>query len=164
VSSHAFFDVQFMTLRRLNLKIQGLPESYAVEPYFDTCMVVGEPAHAVPSSIHPESIAPAILPVGSGGMVDHLQPVLPQLPTDDMGMMGLSSSHPPVVLASTPMPLEDELIDPNMEASSSAPSPLPPDIPRSSPPPILSKDAAVGDDDPIDADDAPLAIDEEKKE
>mmetsp|Transcript_45732 Transcript_45732/g.46354 ORF Transcript_45732/g.46354 Transcript_45732/m.46354 type:complete len:86 (+) Transcript_45732:102-359(+) len=31
-----------MTLRRLNLKIQGFPESYASEPYGED-MVVGEP-------------------------------------------------------------------------------------------------------------------------
>jgi hypothetical protein len=40
-----------MTLRRLNLKIQGFPESYAAEPYMDDDMVVGEPhPHAVSSS------------------------------------------------------------------------------------------------------------------
>jgi hypothetical protein len=39
-----------MTLRRLNLKIQGFPESYASEPYTDDDMVVGEPhPHAVSS-------------------------------------------------------------------------------------------------------------------
>jgi len=35
---------EFMTLRRLNLKIQGFPESYATEPFMDDDMVVGEPA------------------------------------------------------------------------------------------------------------------------
>ena len=41
-----------MTLRRLNLKIQGFPESYATEPYMEDDMVVGEPAnpHGVTSS------------------------------------------------------------------------------------------------------------------
>lgn len=34
---------EFMTLRRLNLKIQGFPESYASEPYMEEDMVVGEP-------------------------------------------------------------------------------------------------------------------------
>lgn len=34
---------EFMTLRRLNLKIQGFPESYATEPHLDEDMVVGEP-------------------------------------------------------------------------------------------------------------------------
>ena len=33
---------EFMTLRRLNLKIQGFPESYASEPHGED-MVVGEP-------------------------------------------------------------------------------------------------------------------------
>jgi len=33
---------EFMTLRRLNLKIQGFPESYASEPQGED-MVVGEP-------------------------------------------------------------------------------------------------------------------------
>ncbi|CAJ1969642.1 unnamed protein product [Cylindrotheca closterium] len=37
---------EFMTLRRLNLKIQGFPESYATEPFMDDDMVVGEPAPA----------------------------------------------------------------------------------------------------------------------
>lgn len=34
-----------MTLRRLNIRIQGLPESYATEadPYMGEPMVVGEP-------------------------------------------------------------------------------------------------------------------------
>lgn len=37
-----------MTLRRLNIRIQGFPESYATEPYMAESMVVGEPAY--PSS------------------------------------------------------------------------------------------------------------------
>lgn len=37
---------EFMTLRRLNLRIQGFPESYAAEPYGEESMVVGEPAPA----------------------------------------------------------------------------------------------------------------------
>lgn len=41
---------EFMTLRRLNLRIQGFPESYAAEPYNDMdSMVVGEP--------HPHSVS-----------------------------------------------------------------------------------------------------------
>jgi hypothetical protein len=40
-----FFPPQFMTIRRLNLSIQGFPESYSCEPYgSDESMVVGEPA------------------------------------------------------------------------------------------------------------------------
>lgn len=45
-----FVYAQFMTLRRLNIKIQGLPESYATEPYMGDSMVIGEP-HPVPGSI-----------------------------------------------------------------------------------------------------------------
>ncbi len=45
---------EFMTLRRLNLRIQGFPESYAAEPYMDDDMVVGEPhPHSVPSGPPP---------------------------------------------------------------------------------------------------------------
>ena len=40
---------EFMTLRRLNLRIQGFPESYAAEPDHDEDMVVGEP--------HPHSVS-----------------------------------------------------------------------------------------------------------
>jgi hypothetical protein len=36
-----------MTLRRLNIRIQGFPESYATEPYMSESMVVGEPAHSL---------------------------------------------------------------------------------------------------------------------
>ena len=143
-----------MTLRRLNLKIQGLPESYAVEPYFDACMVVGEPA----APLHADSVPRSIMPM------DHLQPLSAH---EDLGMMDLSSAPMPGS-ASSHLPLDvhddNDLIDPNLE-SSSAPSPVPPDLPRSSP--LLSKDVGVGDDTPMDAtavDDAPLGIDEEKKE
>ena len=46
---------EFMTLRRLNLKIQGFPESYAAEPYMEEDMVVGEPRppHALSSATTP---------------------------------------------------------------------------------------------------------------
>ena len=45
-----------MTLRRLNLKIQGFPESYASEPYGED-MVVGEP-HQQPSMSAVPSLPP----------------------------------------------------------------------------------------------------------
>jgi hypothetical protein len=37
---------EFMTLRRLNIRIQGFPESYATEPYMtaETTLLVSEPA------------------------------------------------------------------------------------------------------------------------
>ena len=40
--SHFVFS-QFMTLRRLNIEIQGFPESYASAPLIADNMVVGEP-------------------------------------------------------------------------------------------------------------------------
>ncbi|GKZ01107.1 hypothetical protein MPSEU_001062200 [Mayamaea pseudoterrestris] len=150
---------EFMTLRRLNLKIQGLPASYAVEPFSnETCMVVGEPAHHGPSSMYPDGMLRHSMSSG----VDHLQPIAPALPSNDAVMSMYASQHQPHVTGSTPLPLDDDLTDPNLN---SAPSPLPPDLPRSSPAPepMSSKDVAVGDDAPID-DDTPLAIDEEKKE
>lgn len=45
-----------MTLRRLNIRIQGFPESYATEPYMSDSMVVGEPA----SSLHSPMSQPKI--------------------------------------------------------------------------------------------------------
>ena len=48
------FMEQFMTLRRLNLKIQGFPESYASEPYGED-MVVGEPQQSSMTSPAPQS-------------------------------------------------------------------------------------------------------------
>ena len=40
---------EFMTLRRLNLEIQGFPESYVSEPYRGESMVVGEVVEPSPS-------------------------------------------------------------------------------------------------------------------
>jgi hypothetical protein len=40
-----------MTLRRLNLRIQGFPESYANEPYGED-MVVGEPHQHPPLTVN----------------------------------------------------------------------------------------------------------------
>ncbi len=48
--------VQFMTLRRLNLRIQGFPESYASEPYGDD-MVVGEPHAHPPMTVNSASVS-----------------------------------------------------------------------------------------------------------
>lgn len=43
---------EFMTLRRLNIRIQGFPESYASEPYMMAeDMVAGEPQHVTNDSI-----------------------------------------------------------------------------------------------------------------
>jgi hypothetical protein len=66
---------EFMTLRRLNLRIQGFPESYASEPYMDDDMVVGEP--------HPHSA-----PSGPPMMTDGPGPSLGMPPQDSVNMMG----------------------------------------------------------------------------
>ena len=58
-----------MTVRRLNIKIQGFPESYATEPYMsENNMVVGEthPIQGAPSMPPVESVGVARLGVLSG--------------------------------------------------------------------------------------------------
>ena len=45
---------EFMTLRRLNIEIQGFPESYATAPLMSDNLVVGEP--------HPLALAPMSQP------------------------------------------------------------------------------------------------------
>jgi hypothetical protein len=59
-----------MTLRRLNIRIQGLPESYASEPYLND-MVIGEP-HPLPG---PEPLP--LYPVRSSPQPPHLSGVDP---------------------------------------------------------------------------------------
>jgi hypothetical protein len=73
---------EFMTLRRLNLRIQGFPESYASEPYMDDDMVVGEPSHP------PRSISSAPPPMmGDGptmsGPPDMMNSPMRSSPIDD---------------------------------------------------------------------------------
>ena len=70
-----------MTLRRLNLRIQGFPESYASEPYMDEDMVIGEPhPHSVPSG-----------PPPSMSLDDHMM-----APTDHVGLMGSPMRSSPI--------------------------------------------------------------------
>jgi hypothetical protein len=71
-----------MTLRRLNLKIQGFPESYASEPNGED-MVVGEP-HQHPSM------------TSSPPIQQQHQSSPPQPPQQQQGDPPLSSSHDPV--------------------------------------------------------------------
>lgn len=74
-----------MTIRRLNLRIQGLPESYCTEPYMGESMVVGEPA--IQSVIPP-------------------QPQMePEVTVADMP----PSSSPPPPMTASPEPLEVEV-------------------------------------------------------
>lgn len=50
---------EFMTLRRLNIRIQGFPESYATEPYMMAEDIVGgEPRHVTEDSVIPPGPPP----------------------------------------------------------------------------------------------------------
>ena len=73
---------EFMTLRRLNLRIQGFPESYATEPYLDEDMVVGEPH------------TPHLAPSDPQMMTD--SPVMSGPPPESVGMMGNSMRNSPL--------------------------------------------------------------------
>jgi hypothetical protein len=71
-----------MTLRRLNLRIQGFPESYASEPYGED-MVFGEPHPPLPMTVHsPRAPGP--------------HDVMMNVSTDSVGSHG-HPSHDPVV-------------------------------------------------------------------
>jgi hypothetical protein len=60
---------EFMTLRRLNIEIQGFPESYATAPLMTDNMVVGEPHPlALASMPDPDSMETG---VGSVHLNDH---------------------------------------------------------------------------------------------
>lgn len=61
---------EFMTLRRLNIRIQGLPESYVTEPYMNECLVIGEP-HPIPLALPPEAMGISLL---ASEMVDPMVP------------------------------------------------------------------------------------------
>jgi hypothetical protein len=75
-----------MTLRRLNLKIQGFPESYASEPNGED-MVVGEP-HQYPSTTSPPPIQQQ--------QQHQSSPQQPPPQQQQQGDPPLSSSHDPV--------------------------------------------------------------------
>jgi hypothetical protein len=79
---------EFMTLRRLNIEIQGFPESYATAPTMADNMVVGEP--------HPLALAPISQPeMMSTG-------VGPDQPGEDDDTMG---EPQPEEMRSSPRPL-----------------------------------------------------------
>lgn len=77
---------EFMTLRRLNLKIQGFPESYAAEPYMEEDMVVGEP--------HPLSVASTQPPQSM--MSEGPGPAMNVAPRDPVGMLGSPIRSSPI--------------------------------------------------------------------
>jgi hypothetical protein len=86
---------QFMTLRRLNLKIQGFPESYATEPYAGENMVVGEPRRS-PASMSPDTISRGRM---SPGGDDPNQRPQPELHDSSMGVRG----SPPMPSSASPL-------------------------------------------------------------
>jgi len=68
-----------MTLRRLNIKIQGFPESYATEPYMGEGMVVGEP-HPIAPPMPPDPMVArggAILPAMEEAPINNSSDGLP---------------------------------------------------------------------------------------
>ena len=83
-----------MTLRRLNLKIQGFPESYATEPYMEDDMVVGEPHPLAVASASPPNGVPRgdlmTVPDSSG------PPSLGMPPQDGPGILGSPIRSSPV--------------------------------------------------------------------
>jgi len=102
---------EFMTLRRLNLRIQGLPESYATEPYMGDNMVVGEP-HPVPGPSlplppeHPGHVPPPhrgtdlSVPVPDSALMTGQPTSAPPDPHE------LSNLHPaPPLTTSSPLPI-----------------------------------------------------------
>jgi hypothetical protein len=94
-----------MTLRRLNLRIQGFPESYANEPYGED-MVVGEPHLS-----HPPMTIHSPLGDGDGGDDDVPHDMLN---LSDDGALSTHPSHDPAVgMLGSPIrssPLADDLI------------------------------------------------------
>jgi hypothetical protein len=64
---------EFMTLRRLNIKIQGFPESYATEPYMSETMIVGEPPimHSAPPPPMPPDMPPSHHPHHAHALQQH---------------------------------------------------------------------------------------------
>jgi hypothetical protein len=123
---------QFMTLRRLNLKIQGFPESYATEPYAGEGMVVGEP-HQSPS-MSPQNMSRG-MPLGGG------DPNLRPQPEHDSSM-GIRGSPPTPSSAS---PLRSPPNMPNgLSPRGSPPRVRPESSPRGSPASIHSVNHSAG--------------------
>jgi hypothetical protein len=119
---------QFMTLRRLNLKIQGFPESYATEPYAGENMVVGEP-HQSPS-MSPQHMSRGGMPLSGG------DPNLRPQPEAHDSSMGIRGSPPTPTSAS---PLRNPPNMPNgLSPRGSPPHVRPESSPRGSPSSIHS--------------------------
>ena len=87
-----------MTLRRLNLKIQGFPESYAAEPYMEEDMVVGEPRSAPIASGSPPGPIPQqrsdSMPLADSSAGPPTSGGLP--PNETLGMIGSPIRSSPI--------------------------------------------------------------------
>ena len=94
---------EFMTLRRLNIRIQGFPESYATEPFMGASMVGAEP--------HSHD---AYLPPGD--------PTNSMMPMDDM----YNNSRPPPESADIP-PMDKDPEEAPMQQANPPPKPENPD-------------------------------------
>lgn len=81
---------QFMTLRRLNLEIQGYPESYATASHMIENRVIGEP--------HPYSLG------GDGTVMSHMG----YMGNEPMPGMGQPLSIPTHVASQVPAPMKAE--------------------------------------------------------
>ena len=90
---------EFMTLRRLNIQIQGFPESYATEPYMGETMLVGEPPimHNAPHPPLPPDMPPSHHP--------HHAHHAPQLHPAEMNSMH-PGTMPPEAVAAAAEPAE----------------------------------------------------------
>lgn len=135
-----------MTLRRLNLKIQGFPESYASEPYNGESMVFGEPARG-PNG-------PPPLPADPD---DDGEPPIPQA-TDSLDQQPMNGSPPTLALHSSQSPRgsprSSTRASPQANPRGSPVSTgMPGSSPRRSPP--LVQDTGVGDGDVTVAADVP---------
>jgi hypothetical protein len=85
---------EFMTVRRLNLKIQGFPESYTTEPFMDDDMVVGEPSNLL-------GVPPASTPGGQPRadlmtVPDSSVPAMGLPPQDSVGMLSSPIRSSPI--------------------------------------------------------------------
>lgn len=117
---------EFLTLRRLNLKIQGFPESYAAEPYMsEHNMVVGEP--------HPSATSP-VPPPRRQASPDRHGRMMPMDPA-------LHTGH------SITAPLDSSVRSASSRRGSPPVRSKSPDRPGSSPrmSPLLTVDTGVGD-------------------
>lgn len=108
---------EFMTLRRLNIRIQGFPESYATEPYMMAeDIVAAEPRHVTNDSIV-GSVPP--VPHGANGSVT----AIPH-----------ESKVEDETMNDAPAPKEEERASPRSSPNGSRP------------PSSTSRDMGVGDD------------------